>query len=318
MIKFAKYFILIILFSLSNWKLLVAQDSLKFLDYPSKTQLPRLYLVSGSISTAYTGAMLLLNQYWYAGFPKSPFHFFDDSQEWLQIDKAGHLLNAYYLSNWSRGLFQWTGIAPKQAAWIGFGSSMLFMSSIEIFDGFSSKWGASWTDLATNFLGSSISLTQDLSWHQQRIRVKLSVTPHQYPPDLQQRIQALYGDSFAELILKDYNATNVWLSINPSMFMSKTNPYPKYLSWSIGYGAEGLLGGRENKWIDPQNGLIVDRSDIPRYRQFFLAPDIDLSRIPVKKIWLHKLLNVLNIIKIPAPTLELNPQDGLRWHWIYF
>jgi len=316
--KFTKSFILGFLLAFSIFRHLPAQDSLNFWHVPKDTKQARLFLVSGGMATSYTGAMILLNQYWYAGFPKSSFHFFDDSQEWLQIDKAGHLLNSYYLSNWSQGLFRWTGIKRKQAAWAGFGSSMLFMSSIEIFDGFSSKWGASWTDLGTNLLGSGISLAQELAWQQQRFKIKLSVTPHQYPIDLQNRIHELYGDSFVEMILKDYNATNVWLSVNPSMFLHDENHYPKWLSWAIGYGAEGLLGGRENKWIDPYTGLIVDRSDIPRYRQFFLAPDIDLSRIPVKKIWLHNLLNVLNIIKIPAPTLELNRQEGLRWHWLYF
>ncbi len=316
--KLAKHLLAWMLFAVLLSGNLPAQDSLQFWDIPAETHQPRLYLVSGSMAGGFTGAMVLLNQYWYAGFAKSPFHFFDDSKEWLQIDKAGHLLNSYYLSNWSQGLFRWTGIKRQQAAWAGFGTSLLFMSSIEVFDAFSSKWGASWTDLGTNLLGSGMSLGQEMLWQEQRIRVKLSVTPHQYPADLQSRVSELYGNSIPEIVLKDYNATNVWLSGNPAMFLPESSRYPAWLSWAIGYGAEGLFGGRENKWTDPQSGLIIDRTDILRYRQFFLAPDIDLSQIPAHKRWLRSLLNVLNIIKVPAPTLELNGQDGLRWHWMYF
>ncbi len=295
-----------------------SQDTSGFWHIPEQTNPKRLWLVSGSVGGGFAGSMVLLSQYWYAGFDKSSFHFFDDSREWLQIDKAGHLLNSYYISNWARGMFRWTGLPERKAAWIGFGASMVLMSSIEVFDGFSAKWGASWGDLGFNLLGSGLSLGQQLLWQQQRIRVKLSVQPHRYPPDLQPRVDELYGTTVAELVLKDYNATAIWLSVNPGSFLPESSRFPKWLNLALGYGAEGLYGGLENKWIDPQSGLIIDRTDIPRYRQWFLSPDIDLTRIRTRKPWQRTLLEVLSIVKVPAPALEFNPQDGLRWHWLMF
>ena len=33
-------------------------------------------------------------------FDRSKFHFFDDAAEWVQMDKAAHAFNAYFLSRW--------------------------------------------------------------------------------------------------------------------------------------------------------------------------------------------------------------------------
>ena len=42
-----------------------------------------------SEATAYTVALVGLNQLWYADYPKSDFHFINDNEEWLQMDKLG-------------------------------------------------------------------------------------------------------------------------------------------------------------------------------------------------------------------------------------
>ena len=36
-----------------------------------------------------------LNAEWYAKYPRSGFHFFNDYAEWLQVDKVGHAFSAY-------------------------------------------------------------------------------------------------------------------------------------------------------------------------------------------------------------------------------
>ncbi|RYG45893.1 MAG: DUF2279 domain-containing protein, partial [Chitinophagaceae bacterium] len=52
------------------------------------------------------GAYLALNQLWYNDYEKSDFHIIDDSNEWLQVDKAGHAFSAYHLSRTSTDLFK--------------------------------------------------------------------------------------------------------------------------------------------------------------------------------------------------------------------
>ena len=36
-----------------------------------------------------SGALIGLNQLWYADYPKSDFHFINDNAQWMQMDKVG-------------------------------------------------------------------------------------------------------------------------------------------------------------------------------------------------------------------------------------
>ena len=53
-------------------------------------------------------------------------------------------------------------------------------------------------------------------------------------------------------------------------------------------------------------GFPVDRTDIKRYRQWYLAPDINFSKIKTNKKAVKVLLDVLDAFKFPAPSLELS------------
>jgi hypothetical protein len=48
-----------------------------------------------SEAAIYTGALVTLNQLWYADYPRSSFHFINDNAEWLQMDKLGHMTVSY-------------------------------------------------------------------------------------------------------------------------------------------------------------------------------------------------------------------------------
>ena len=45
-----------------------------------------------------------LNQIWYADYAKSDFHFINDNDEWLQMDKVGHFYSAYHLGRFGAEL----------------------------------------------------------------------------------------------------------------------------------------------------------------------------------------------------------------------
>jgi hypothetical protein len=85
----------------------------------------------------------------------------------------------------------------------------------------------------------------------------------------------------------------------------------------MGYGAEGLFGGRENIARDKDGNVIFDRSDLKRYRQWYLAPDLDLSRIETRSKTLKIVFRILDAFKFPLPALELS-NGKLKAHAIYF
>ncbi len=277
---------------------------------------PRLLLTSGIHTGLWAGSFLALNNAWYAGFKRTTFHSFNDNAEWNQMDKAGHIWSTYGLSRASAASWRWSGVSPKTAALMGAGGGILYESIIEFQDAYSAAWGFSWGDMAANLFGASLFAFQDIHWKEQRVQVKMSYWPADYSSATRQRRDELFGTSLPEHFLKDYNSQTYWLSINLRSF-AQDSRIPPWLNLAAGYGSANLLGGRSNIWTD-EEGRVFDYSSSPRLRRFFLSPDIDLTRIPVRKKWLKSVLFVLNAIKVPAPALELNSKGKIFFHVIKF
>ena len=278
----------------------------------------RVYLVAGINVAAYGGSLLILSNTWYKNYPHTSFHTFNDNKEWLQVDKVGHGWTAYTTGRISAGMWRWAGLSPGKAALIGGLSGTLYLTVIEFLDAHSAKWGWSWGDMAANVLGSGIFISQELLWQEQRIQYKFSFHHKDYgEPMLNDRADELFGESWLERMLKDYNAQTYWLSANLKSFCRKSN-LPPWLNVSVGYGADGMFGGFQNKWIDVDSGAVIDRTDIPRVRQFYLAPDIDFTRIKTNKKWLRTVFFCLNAFKCPAPTLMIDSKGKIKAYPLYF
>ncbi|TAH00312.1 MAG: DUF2279 domain-containing protein [Sphingobacteriales bacterium] len=277
----------------------------------------RRQLVTGINLAGYGGSLLVFNQAWYKNYPKAPLHSFNDSKEWLQVDKFGHAWAAYNTGRASAAMWRWAGLSQQKAAWVGGLSGAGYLTVIEFLDARSAQWGFSWADMAANITGSGLFISQELLWQEQRIQYKFSFHTNTYKDVvLHQRANSLFGNSWYERMLKDYNGQTYWLSANLYSFF-KTSNLPPWLNIAVGYGADGLFGGFENKWTDA-NGTIIDRSDILRIRQFYLAPDIDFTKIKTRSKFMKTLFAGLNAFKIPAPALMLNNKGKLKVHAFYF
>ena len=266
----------------------------------------RLLLVGGLNVAGYGTSIVIFNNQWYKDYPKTSFHTFNDSKEWLQMDKIGHGWAAYNAGRASAAMWAWTGIGTKKAVWIGALSSSVYLTVIEILDGHSAKWGWSWADMGANVFGSGLFISQQLGWQEQRIKLKFSFHQKDYGEImLNQRADDLFGEAWTERMLKDYNGQTYWLSANLKSFFPKSN-LPAWLNIAVGYGADGMFGGFENKWDNGDPGSPIDRTDIKRYRQWYLAPDINFSSIKTNKRAVRILLAALDAFKFPAPSLELS------------
>ena len=264
----------------------------------------RIRIMSAVNIAGYGGALLALNNAWYKNYPRSSFHAFNDIKEWQQVDKVGHAWTAYNAGKVACYLWRWTGMQDKKAILIGGLSSAFYMTAIEVMDGFSAEWGWSWGDVGANVLGSGLFMAQELRWKTQKIQYKFSFHGKNYAGlGLANRANILFGSSWYERMLKDYNGQTYWLSANIRSFLPASK-IPKWMNIAVGYGADGMLGGFDNKWTS--NGLPIDRSDVKRYRQWYLAPDIDLTKIKTKKRGVKILLEFLNSFKFPLPSLEFS------------
>lgn len=277
----------------------------------------RLWTTVGANTVFWTGSYIALNKAWYADYPRSSFHFFNDDAEWNQMDKAGHAWTSYALSRASDKMWRWSGLNANTSAILGGASGMIYQSIIEVQDGFSSEWGFSWGDMGSNFFGAAMFTAQQMTWREQRIQLKISYDPYHYPPVLAGRRNDLFGSSLAERLLKDYNSQTYWVSANISAFLTDRPRFPKWLGLAFGYGAGGMLGARSNTWTD-KDGKSHDYTSIDRTRRFYLSPDIDLTRIKTKSKFLRSAFFLLNVIKIPTPAIELNSRGVLSIHAIKF
>lgn len=276
----------------------------------------RVWIVGAGQAALWTGTFIVLNKAWYADYPKESFHLFNDWPEWQQMDKAGHVWTSYQLSRISGDMWKWTGINEKKAIWLGGASGVAFQSIIEILDGFSAEWGFSLTDMAANVAGSALYVGQALTWKKQRLSVKFSYFPYNYPPAYQNRVNSLFGAQGIERVLKDYNSQTYWISANIHDFFPRSR-IPGWLNISLGYNARLMLGGRENIWTD-EAGITYDYSSVPRYRRIFLSADIDLTRIRTRSPLLRSVFSALNTLKIPAPAIEYNTKGEWKVHGFYF
>jgi len=294
----------------------VAGQSLAFpsIESPKKTPV---YLAAIGSAAAYSGSLVALSNAWYKHYPQSYFHFFDDTNDWLQVDKAGHVFGSYTASKMSMELWRRVGVSRKQRILTAGISGAAYMTVIEVLDGFSSQWGFSVSDFSSNIAGSSLFIAQELAWDEQRIQVKFSFRRNDYgSASLNQKADDLFGNSSLERMLKDYNGQTYWLSANLRSF-AKNSALPSWLNIAIGYGAEGMFGGSENRQKDKNGMVVFDRRDISRYRQWYLSPDIDLTKIKTKSKFLKAAFFLLNSWKFPAPSIGVS-KKGIEWNWMEF
>ncbi|MEC4005446.1 DUF2279 domain-containing protein [Flavobacterium sp. SUN052] len=285
-----------------------AQSQVNSFLKPSDTlNKPRLKGVVISETALASAALVGLSQLWYTDYPQSGFHTVDDSSEWLQMDKAGHLFSTYHLGSFGANALKWSGTSRKSQLLYGSTIGFAFMSVVEVFDGNSSQWGFSWSDMAANAAGTGLYVSQELLWKEQRIVPKFSFHTTEYAA---MRPNVL-GSSISQQILKDYNGQTYWLSANLHSFF-KHSKIPKWMNIAVGYGADGMITGRS------ESTDVFLYPNTQRTRQFYLSLDADLTKINTKSHFLKTFFAVFNSIKIPAPTFEINGLGVVKFHYLYF
>lgn len=268
----------------------------------NKKRLRTLLIGGGS---AYAATLAGLNFLWYADSPRGPFRFFNDNAEWKQVDKVGHAYTAYHISRVGVRAFEWTGMPRRKSIWLGGLAGMAFQTPIEIMDGFSAAYGASWGDLAANTAGSGLLIGQLLWWDEERIHPKFSFRP----TALARLRPNMLGANLVQQIIKDYNGQTYWLAFEVKPWLKRESKFPAWLCVGLGYGAQNMVYAN-----DAQNRL----NGFDAYRAYYLSLDVNFAKIPTRRRWLKNLFFLLNTVRVPAPTLEWNRRQGFRMHALYF
>lgn len=253
-------------------------------------------------SALYLGTIYGLSKSWYKN-PLTNFRVKDDTYEWLQMDKMGHVYTSYQIARHTAEIYKKTGISKKQMIIYGAISGIIFQTPIEILDGFSPEYGFSPGDMIANMTGSAIYLGQIALWDEIRIQPKFSF----HFTSLAAQRPNLLGSKPTERWLKDYNGQTYWYSGSPRSFF-KHSSWPAWLCLSVGYGIQNMVSS------DPKQSRELGFSP---YRQFYLSLDIDLTKIKTRSKWVRTIAFMANSIKIPAPALQIS-KKGVDFSPLYF
>lgn len=266
-----------------------------------------------STASVYSGTMAALYSTWYSQYEAQPFDFFNDRKEWRGMDKIGHFTTSWWASQWINESLKLSGYSHRKARLWGTIVPLTFLTTVEVFDGFSSGWGFSYADMLANVSGSAFFLSQDVLFAEQRFLLKYSFRKSGFSSIRPE----LLGSSYASAMLKDYNGQIYWLSVPlKSIVARQSEKFPGWLCLSLGYGAGGMLGGHDNLWSS--DNMIYDYRSVKRHSEWYLSFDIDLKKLPIRgKAWKF-FSSTFGFLKIPAPAFYWSGTNGFRFHPIYW
>lgn len=262
--------------------------------------------VFSSLALGVSSASVIgLNSLWYKNYPQRNFHFFNDSREWMQLDKFGHAFTAYQLGRNFYNALKTNDSNRKKNILLGGASGLIYLTSIEILDGKSAQWGFSNSDMIANAFGYFLFASQEYFLQQQFISMKFS---YQKSVFANMRPET-FGHNFQQRLLKDYNGQTYWFSLPLSLKRNNTNHFTQWLCVSFGYGID------ENVFADNNINSV---NNFNATREFFFSFDADLERIVWKRKWLKKIASVINFIKIPGPTIRIRSDGKVKLYPMYF
>ncbi|MCS7188508.1 MAG: DUF2279 domain-containing protein [Bacteroidia bacterium] len=255
--------------------------------------LPRRGAFWGGVGVGYGLIYALPAATWYKWREAQGWRFFNDGLEWRQMDKLGHVWTTYHLSLLIREWAKKNGYSQRQAYRMGGSLAWLFQLSIEAFDGFFPKWGASLWDVAANTAGTALyMLSQALQGSPWQVGMRFSFHPTPYA----KQKPHLLGRGVAQ-ILKDYNGQTYWFCI-----FHRRSP----IGLALGHGAEGLLGG----YGQEPEATIRERER----RRWVLSVDPHWEVLFRKSHW---FVRIFVSFKTPLPALVYVAPKA-RFVWLYY
>ena len=252
-------------------------------------------------SVFFVGGIVQMNKLFDGSYLNTNFHFVNDNSSSLQMDKAAHVFSSYQIGSVFANALQWSGADKKSQLIYGAGMGFAFLTSVEFIDGFDSK-GTSYGDIIANGVGTSLFVSQELLWKEQRIVPKFSFETTNFFSTTPRQMKSRMMD--------ELDSQTFWLSVNLHSFF-KESKIPKWLNLAVGYGAQG---------IDSKDMIFAKSmgQQVDPYRQLYLSLDVDLTKIRTNSHFLKTVFFVFNSIKIPAPTIEYSANQGFRGHVLYF
>ena len=223
------------------------------------------------------------------------FHFENDFEYALNLDKFGHFAAGVVLGEFFYEGYHWAGASEFQSYLFAGLSALATHIAIDVKDGFAPSWGFSIFDVLSGGLGGFLPMAEryvpvfkyvDLKW-------SYWINSNAY----YDHEHAASGGVFTD----DYVNQTFWASFKPYRLLPESvrKYYPSWLAIAVGLS------------IDEK---VFTGAPHPR-REVYVALDYDLEAFRPQSRFARFAIKMLNYFKLPAPTIQVYPE--FHWYLLY-
>lgn len=244
----------------------------------------RLGVVVGASTLSYVGSYFLVFQKgWWSG-ESNRFHFSNDFEYALNMDKFGHFYSGVLLGEGFYDALRWAGLGESSSLLWGGGLSFLTHMGIDIKDGFA-EWGYSVYDVLAGTLGGFYPLAK---------RYVPAFAYFDFKWSWFKNSTAYYDNSTTDIFTDDYVNQTFWLSakVHKLLPAPAQDYWPAALAIAAGLSVDDLVhyGGGEGSY------------------EVYIGLDWDLEgAFRPQSVGAKRLVRYLNYLKLPAPALQVYP-----------
>jgi|GEM_PF-433761 len=260
-------------------------NPIEFKPEKRKIYYDRLFLVTAITSASVATVHHYQSKAWWQA-TRTKFHFQNDWEYALWIDKLGHWWGATAIHHLFSSALRWSNFSDVSSMWLSSFMALTYQLYIETYDGYARDWGFSPGDALFDFGGAFYPLLQYYYPPLKNVNLKLSYYPSKRllkkdPND------ELYKNKF---VIDDYEGQSFYLSfkVNNILPDNLEKLWPDFLCLAIGY--------EMRNW----NGYAV--AD----KNYFLTLDYDFEQVPLYGQFWQFLKNTFNLIHFPAPGIRFS------------
>ncbi len=243
-----------------------------------------------SMGAIVTGVHIYQQNAWWKD-QRTSFHFTNDNDYALNVDKAGHVLGGAFCSFVAKKSLEWSGVSRDASAVWGSALGALFELYVEVEDGFARDWGFSPGDAYADLIGAAWVLGQHFVPGMEHLQPKFT-----YYPSKKYRDGLHHGN-----MIDDYEGQTYWMAVHVYGLLPKSMQrwWPEWLALAIGTSVRNM----DDREVTARNIII--------------ALDYDMTKIIPGESWFMRTLKeALNYLHFPAPAIRISP--GYIAYGLYF
>ncbi|MCQ2104537.1 MAG: YfiM family protein [Fibrobacter sp.] len=266
-------------------------------DIKSEISVPRLATVVGLTATAYGAAYIFVFAKGWWGDQGSDFHFENDFDYALNLDKFGHFASGVAMGELFYEGYRWAGVSEFNSYLYAGLSAMSTHIAIDIKDGFAPKWGFSIFDVLSGSLGGFLPMAERYVPLFKYVDLKWSYWINS---------KAYYRWEHAAsngVFTDDYVNQTYWASFKPYRLLpaAARKYYPSWLAIAAGLSID--------------DGVFIKHYEGTPHREVYIALDYDLEAFRPQSRMARQAIKWLNYFKLPAPTVQVYPE--VHWYLLY-